>query len=330
MGCGRTPWCVTASSRCPFLHQNHRISAQDDILPDNVSVQTDDIDITVFDQDWSSTVSASGSGTEVGGHERSSRSPTPGASHEGRPPVLMRFDHSSTASASGSGRAVGGHERSSGSPTPGASQEGSSPVPMVPTCSSTSPSGSGTAVGGHKFSSVSPTPGASHEKGSLPTPACTYTESSTLTESTESIESTCQTDISGTERIPPFVKLYNFEYFVKLSDALLHRFPRNAIHDFVSMLRDKVPPGTKEVELQCALNIRRGVEIGQRLLAHRMHEYFTSAPFSTEEELCRAVMRLCRNMKQLDLRPREATIPVLVPVPPPADEPVDLTESEST
>ena len=170
--------------------------------------------------------SPSGSGTEVGGHEFSSESPTLGARHEGRPPVLTRSDRSCTASASGSA----------------------------------------TSVGRHEFGSV-----AMHE-GESAVPAYTSTESSTSTEFTESIESACQTDISGTERIPPYIKLYDFEYFGKLSDALLQRFPRNAIHDFTLMLRDKVLPGTKEVELQCILNIIRGVKIGQRLLAHRIHE----------------------------------------------------------
>ena len=71
----------------------------------------------------------------------------------------------------------------------------------------------------------------------------------------------------------------------------------------------------------------RGVEIGQRLQADRIHEAFTSAPFTSEEELCRAVTRLCCKMRRMDLRPRKAV--VLVPVPPPAEEPVDLTGPES-
>ena len=95
-------------------------------------------------------------------------------------------------------------------------------VLMEPTSSSTTPSGSGTEVGRHELSSGFPTPGASHEGGSaVPMPACISTESGTSTESIESIETECQTDILGTERIPPLVKLYDFEYFGKLSDTLL-------------------------------------------------------------------------------------------------------------
>ena len=209
---------AAASSSMPHLTPEpmNLSSAQDDPLPDDVSVQTDDIDLTVFDQDWSCAASASGSGTEVGGPEfvSDSVSPSLGASHEGRPPVLTRSDLSDSATASGAGTEVSGHEfvSDSVSPSLGASHVGSnsgsgtgvgghefvsdSVSPSLgarhegSVCRQTRSSASGTGVDGHEFvsDSVSSTSGVSHE-GGLASPVCALTESGTSTEFIESTES---------------------------------------------------------------------------------------------------------------------------------------------
>ena len=271
-------------------------SAQND-LPDDLSVHTEDLDMSVFEAVSSCAVSPSESATSVG-HEMPSVSALAG--HE---------SHSVTAALGGHGlpsvSALAGHEVRLASPYAALEVALDDPPVLLPydTESSVAARTGPTDVArtGPTLVDASAGPDDDDEFFILP----------------------------ASSRPLPFV-LYDFARFGRLSDALLDNFPYNSVDDFVATLRSRVPPGTDERELQCALNIMRGVEMGQNLQAQRMIQAITSAHLNGHQAFVLSMAEVCRDLRLVRRRPSELTVPVpSASTSAPPSSPVPGTSAES-
>ena len=109
--------------------------------------------------------------------------------------------------------------------------------------------------------------------------------------------------IYSARALPQVFKNYDHERFGKLAGYLLEYFPVSSVEDLINYLRSRIPKNFDDCEFQCALNILRGVEYGQAILARRLRQTLSRTDVRNHQALLVTLVEVCRGLHSICHRP---------------------------